>query len=84
MTAKLFGWTVAGALGSIPLVKVDGKKPLFKNNGYNCYSGQNDLEVPGLEDALRDGTAPISQGWVRLEYENAANTKYGGAKFSFH
>lgn len=90
MTATLIGETFGGALGTLPLVRVATRKPKLKNNGFNCFHGQPDMEVPGLEEALKEADRPIAQGWVKLQYNDgsallyAANTKHGGEKFSFH
>ena len=69
MNATLNGTCNAGALGTIPVIRVAGRKPKLKNNGYNCYSGQPDLHVPGLAQALPEQPGrPIRQGHVKLVY----------------
>lgn len=37
-----------GTLGIIPTFYLDSPKPKFRNNGYNCFSGQPNLTLPEL------------------------------------
>ena len=67
-TATLIGTVEKGALETIPLIAVSTKRPKFRNNGYNCFSGQADLRIPGLSDALPDEGRPIRQNHVCLRY----------------
>jgi len=72
--AKLVGTEKRGALGEVPVIQVDGPKPKLTNNGYNCFSGQAKLHVPGLRNALveydnREGSGNgAPQGHVILKY----------------
>jgi len=71
-TATFVEMRECGALGSIPVVSIDASKPHFRNNGYNCFSGQPKFTC----DALGEALAPQSvmpqypQGHILIEYRN--------------
>lgn len=44
-----------GACGIVPRIEVAIRKPKFRNNGFNCYSGMPPVRVDGLVDVLPAG-----------------------------
>lgn len=79
ITATLIGTKNRGALGDVPVVSVPTAKPKFRNNGYNVYSGQPSLRVPGLRaallayDAAHNPNDPRPQGHVLLKYSDGGH-----------
>lgn len=69
-TARIDGTYDFGNCGIVPLIRVAGNKPKFKNNGYACFAGQEPLTVPGLYNALPDDGRQLRQGHVMLVYDD--------------
>ena len=72
---RVIGTEVVGVLGRIPIIEVEGAKPVLSNNGDNTYSGQEPGPVDTLGEALYSQTPEhwrdVSKtrcGHVRLEY----------------
>jgi hypothetical protein len=60
------------ACGILPVVHVVGKRPEFKNNGYNCYNGQKPLEIVNLVLECREQFKEfgMQHGHLVLRYDD--------------
>lgn len=70
------------------MVRVKGKTPKFRSNGFAVYSGQDDLRVDGLDAVLPNDGRPIRQGHVCIQYDDGhfltyTSTIRGNGVYSF-